>query len=41
VGPLSFALVWIGDVARCRSHVPAPLSLRAAKPRYARLNSGR
>jgi lipoprotein-anchoring transpeptidase ErfK/SrfK len=31
----------IGDVARCRSHVPAPLSLRAAKPRYARPNRGR
>ena len=31
----------VGDVARCRSHVPAPLSLRAAKPRYARPNSGR
>jgi hypothetical protein len=40
-GPSPFALVCIGDVARCRSHVPAPLSLRAAKPRYARLNSGR
>jgi hypothetical protein len=35
------ALVCIGDVARCRSHVPAPLSLRAAKPRYARPNGGR